>query len=230
MLRNVALLITLVAILPTSNADTLATTRTWTRQLSLVTSGDSWKKDCDLVLFSEGYQSKAKVSLKQKDGLCPLFGPVMLFATDSTDHKSTIVFVEAARGGDGEHTGPILVVYSLSKNEFKKLGEQELFDAIYQRKNDVIVSVTGKVLFSFCDVCDGPDVADLEDNIFIPAELTFGCGGVCVKPTLTKQGSNAFVSLFSARKANALKDRKNEEYSTYANNLERRFSEFIHRK
>jgi hypothetical protein len=230
MLRTLVVILALVACSSTIYAETLAKTRTWSRQFVLEALGDPWKKDCDLVLSGDGFNSKAKISLKQTSGLCPLFGPVMLFATDSADRKSSIVFVEAAHGGDGDHSGPILDVYSLRNSEFKKLGSQELFDANYQRIDGTIVSVTGKVLFSFCDVCDGPDAAGLDDNIFVPAILTIGCGGICVKPHITKHERNDITALFKAGKTRAMEEKENPELQTYVKSLENTFNEFLHRK
>jgi hypothetical protein len=230
MLRTFVFIITLVAWSSNIYAETLAKTRTWSRQFVLEASGDPWKKDCDLVLSGDGFNSKAKISLKQESGLCSLFGPVTLFATDSNDRKSSTVFVEAAHGGDGDHSGPILDVFSLRNNQFKKLGSQELFDANYQRIDGAIVSVTGKVLFSFCDVCDGPDAADPNDNVYVPAILTIGCGGICVKPHISKQERSDIIAIFKAGKTRAMEEKENPELQTYVKSLEKDFNEFLQRK
>jgi hypothetical protein len=124
-------------------------------------------------------------------------------ASDSENRESTYVFFEAARGGDGDHSGPIVEVFRLNKQGFKKLGEQELFEASYHRTGQVITSVTGKVLFSFCNVCDGPEAGEPADNIFVPVRISVGCGGLCIKPTLAKREREALLRKFEERKSKA---------------------------
>jgi hypothetical protein len=213
-----------------SFAATLATSHISKLDISLETAGDPWKDSCSLDLVSKNPKGSAKISLKGKNSLCPLFGPVNLITASSINHNSVIVIVQAAHGGDGEHTGPILDVYSFSKNEFKKLGSQELFDADYQRIDGALASVKGKVLFSFCDVCDGPDAADPNDNIYVPATLTFGCNGICVKPQISKQERNEIISLFNAAKSRAIKEKENPELQSYVLRLEKSFNDFLQRK
>lgn len=230
MFRSFLLTVVLLGCVSVSNAETLATTKTLMRKFTLDAIGDPWSKDCDLILSSEEHKGKAKVSLKQASGLCALFGPVKLYATDSADRKSSIVIVEAAIGGDGDHSGPILQIFSLGKNVFRKLGEQELFDAEYKQTDGSFTSSEGKVLFSFCDVCDGPDAAAPKDNIYVPAKLTLGCGGICVKPHIKSAERNKLIQSFNAAKDRTLKEQGDADYLEFVKKLEKDFNAFLRRK
>ncbi len=161
---------------------------------------------------------------------CSFFGPVTILASESSDFKLTHVFIEGARGGDGAHSGPIVGIYALDEDALRKLGEQEFFDATYQRKEGEIVSVSGKVLFSFCDVCDGPDAAEEGDNIFVPAVITFGCGGICVMPNVSDKERASLVAKFNAQKAVQPANRGSGIDKVFISNLEKEFHEFLSRK
>jgi hypothetical protein len=199
--------------------------------VSVVATGNPWQNDCELNLLAKGPEGKSGISLKENNVLCSLFGPVKLITAKRGDLKANIVIVQAARGGDGDHTGPILDIYSFRNNKFKKLGEQELFDANYQIRSGAISSISGNVLFSFCDVCDGPGARDDEDNVFVSAIITFGCGGICVKPNISNSGRTDLIARFQSTKTQKLKEEDHaQDYLAFVNNLEQRFTEFIHRK
>lgn len=206
----------------------IAKTRTWEWWLSVISTGDAWNEGCKLMLIAENYQAKREVSLKRKGVNCALFGPSQLLSTDAEDRMSTLVIFEAMRGGDGDHSGPIVELYSLTRQGFRKLGEQELFEASYLRKNEQIYAVTGKVLFSLCFDCDGPESSDSEDNIFVPVRLTIGCGGICIKPTLDKKARQATLFKFTERKATASERYTTDEYyHKYIENLQKSLSRLL---
>jgi len=75
-----------------------------------------------------------KPALRETALNCALFGPVHVIASEPMIVNPTLVFFEAARGGDGDHSGPIIEIYRLTNHGFRKLGEQQLFRATYQRK------------------------------------------------------------------------------------------------
>jgi hypothetical protein len=117
-----------------SPSEIVARTQTGQWIISVIAVGDSWNETCALNLVAETYQLKREISLKRPNVKCALFGPIQVTAT-AKDLDSTLVFFEAAHGGDGDHSGPIIEVFKLTKQGFQKLGEQEMFDASYQRKN-----------------------------------------------------------------------------------------------
>lgn len=210
----------------TAHADTLAHAATPNWQFSIVGSDDDMSEDCTLTLVAQGKQGHHQVSLKEKYYGCSFYGPEKITAADAPG--GALVFVEGARGGDGDHTGPVVAVYRLTAKGFKKLGRQELFDAHYNRRNGRIVSVSGKVLFSFCGVCDGPDAAPPEDNIFVPAMLKPGCGGICVKPTVSARQRAAIVTKFEHRKAELAKEKSYyDRDGSDAKKLEQRLRAFL---
>jgi hypothetical protein len=138
---------------------------------------------------------------------CALFGPITLFATASKDYKRLSIVVEAARGGDGDHTGPILEFFALDEQGLRKLGEQALFDASYVRREGELAQIDGKVLFDFCDACDGPQVSD-PANILVPVRITFGCDGICVKASVSPAQAQAIRNRFLSQKKKVLDENK----------------------
>ncbi len=126
-------------------ADVLVQARTWTWRVSVESIGEPWKDDCTLKLVAETYQLKRDINIKRQGVNCALFGPIGIAVSDTENREETYVFLEAARGGDGDHSGPIVEVYRLSKLGLKKLGENELFEASYQRSGQAITSVTVQI-------------------------------------------------------------------------------------
>jgi hypothetical protein len=182
-----------------SMADVVAKARSAKWQLSVESAGELHLPTCTLKLIAESGQVKRVTSIKRPGHACTLFGRVGIAVSDAPNREEVHVFLEAARGGDGDHTGPIVQVFHLDEQGFKKLGEQELFEASYQRSGETITSITGKVLFSLCDTCDGPEVADPEDNIFVPVRLTIGCNGICVTPSANPAERQAILQRFRER-------------------------------
>ncbi|HEY5995257.1 MAG TPA: hypothetical protein VIU46_11740 [Gallionellaceae bacterium] len=212
----------------TAHAELVARAQTGPWQLS-IEAEDATSDDCSVNLVADNHSYEHKISLKRKGGGCSFFGPVMIFGTNSPDYKLTHVFVEGARGGDGDHTGPIVEVFAVNEHGIKKLGEQELFDASYQRKDGEVVSISGKVLFSLCDACDGPDAAGARDNIFVPAVITFGCKGICVKPAVSQEERARIVSRFEAAVTAASKEYGRHVDKAFVKRLRTRLMEFLSR-
>jgi hypothetical protein len=185
-------------------------------------TGEPWKDSCTLQLIAKTHSLKRDISIKQPGVNCALFRPAKITLSDTESRKETIVYFEAARGGDGDHTGPIIEVYRLNNQGFKKLGEKELFETSYQRTGEVIKSITGKVLFSFCNSCDGPDASEPADNILVPVRITLGCGGLCIKSTLTKQEREKVFAIFKERKQKSAEEYYNDaQYEKYVANIEK---------
>jgi hypothetical protein len=187
-------------------SEVVAKTRTWAWTFTVTSEGDPWDKSCKLKLVADTYQLKREINLKKKDVNCALFGPVNMYAAEAPDRESTMLFFEASRGGDGDHSGPIVEAYRLTRAGFKKLGEQELFDATYHRKDEQITSVTGTVLYSFCESCDGPDATDPADNFYVPAKITIGSTGFSIKPMLSKTDRKSLLEKFDSRSAAVMKE------------------------
>ncbi len=226
------LLILAAAILTsTAHADTLVKAHVPSWNVSVETTASDATDDCGLQLVAKGYQGWQSINLKRESVVfCSFFGPVMILASESHDYKLTHVFVEGARGGDGDHTGPIVEIYALDEKALRKLGEQELFDAVYQRKNGEITSVSGSVLFSFCDVCDGPEAAEEGNNFFVPAVITFGCSGICVRPNVSEKERASLIAKFNAQKAALAAEPSSGIDKGYIAKLEKDFHEFLSRK
>jgi hypothetical protein len=207
-----------------SVADVVAKASTWIWRVSVESTGDAWADNCTLKLVAESYELKRDTSIKRQGVNCALFGPVGIAVFDAESRKEAYAFLEAGRGGDGDHSGPIVEVYRLSKQGVEKLGETELFEASYLRSGQVITSVTGKVLFSFCDVCDGPESSEPLENIYVPVRLTIGCGGLCIKPTLAKQERDALLRKFEALKQRTTENNHGDSrYGKFVVNLEKEF-------
>ena len=218
----------LVTCASAAEVENIAATRTWTWQVTISATGEPGTQDCTLDLVAESYKGRQQTSLKRPETLCTLLGPVQVLASEALDFGAVTIFVEAIRGG--EHSGPIVEVFALNASALRKLGEQELFDASYQRNEQTIVAVTGKALFSFCIACGGAD-ANPDDDFFIPATLTIGCDGICVKPTMQRTERAAIEQQFTARKTKLLADLKDDQDGkAHVLATECTFREFLQRR
>ena len=218
----------LIGCASAAEVEQIAATRTWTWQVTVAATGQPGEADCTLDLITESYNGRQQISLKRIETLCTLLGPVQVLAAESLDFGAVQIFVEAIRGG-GEHAGPVVEVFALTDSALRKIGEQELFDASYQRHDQTIVAVTGKKLFSFCVICGGPD-ANPDDDFFIPATLTIGCDGLCVTPTIKRAERTAIEKQFAERKAKLLAEVKDEPSAqTRILATERVFRQFLQR-
>lgn len=118
----------------------------------------------------------------------------------------------------------------LTKKGLKKLGEQELFDATYHRKDEQITKVTGTVLYSLCDVCDGPDASDPADNFYIPAKITAGQTSISVKPTISKQEKKVLLEKFDSQAKIDLKEKEHDkDFENYAKAVRKELGSFLGR-
>jgi hypothetical protein len=199
----------------------LAFTRTPPWGLTILESGASHSSDCQVWLRASTNGAERRISLKREFFNCALYGPIALFATASKDYKRLSIVVEAARGGDGGHTGPILEFFSLDEQGLRKLGEQELFDASYVRRERQLTQVSGTALFSLCDTCDGPDVTSPAENIYVPVRITFGCDGICVKAAVNPSQAEAIRKTFLNKKKKALAQGSSEPgYSRHVEEIE----------
>lgn len=224
--RTFPVLLAALLIGSLAHADTLAQAATKTWQISLQGSEEDTGEDCTLNLVANGPAGRYEISAKDKGYRCSFYGPVKITAGE--EPEGALVFVEGARGGDGDHTGPVLDVYRLTTKGFRSLGRQELFDAQYHSRDGRIVSVSGKVLFSFCAVCDGPEAAAEEDNIFVPATLRVGCGGLCVRPEASAKQRAAIVARFERRKAELAQDKSYaDDGGADTKKLERKLRAFL---
>lgn len=211
-----------------------ASTPSW--QLAIIGSTEDFSDDCKLDLVATSRRGDGKhhyaASLRGKYSACGFFGPLQIVAGEgkpgegkpSEGTNGTLVFVEGVRGGDANHTGPVVMVFRLSAQGMRKLGEQELFHAQYRRRAGRIVSVSGNVLFTFSPEADDPLDAPAGDKIFVPATLRPGCGGICVRPAVTAKQRAAIIRRFESRRAELLKNKDYyQEDGDYVKGLSRRF-------
>ena len=94
----------------------------------------------------------------------------------------------------------------------RKIGEVELFSANYIRDNQQIQSITGRMLFSFCTVCDGPEAAAPGDNIFVPVQIHIGGDDLEIKTTATFAERKVLWRQFHERKQVAQEEHRDEAY------------------
>lgn len=201
-------------------AEIVARSQTWAGSVSLVRDGNAWTDSCSLDLVAQFQQIPHRVRLKRPTTNCSLFGPVQIMLSEARDHREGLIVVEAARGGDGDHTGPLLEVFRVDKTTIQKLGEVELFSATYVRKAQEIQFIEGRLLFSLCTACDGPEAAEPNDNIFVPVRVSINRDGLAVVPTVTSAERTAIWSRFQQRKGAAEKEYGNAtQIASLAKNL-----------
>ena len=191
----------------------IAKTRTWSWLISVRSEGTPSKESCRLELVAEGFRGKNAINIKRKGINCGLYGPVRIYASEAWDRKSTIVLLEAMRGGDGDHTGPVVEAFRLSHLGFMKLGEAEIFDATYHIKDGQILYVTGHISFSL--QMQSPAWPNMEDSIAVPVVMTLGARSVWLRPTISKKERELLVQKFEAKTAALLEGHDDEFTSTY---------------
>jgi len=190
--------------------------------LSIVASGLSYLENCELNLVAEAHNFRRATSLRRSFHNCMLYGPIQITASKVSQDGTAFVFVEAVRGGDGDHTGPIVEVFHLGLTGFRKIGELELFDATYPREEGNILVLSGKVLFDFCDVCDGPDAS--EDKIFVPVQVKILPYSLTVRSTLNVTGKASVAKEFEKMKNERVAEiGQSRNYPEYVRKLEERF-------
>lgn len=210
--RTLCFLCLIAACSAVTAADIVARSRTWAGSVSLELNGDPWTEECSLNLLAHFQQTSHRINLKRPYVNCSLFGPAQIVLSESPNHRAALVIVEAARGGDGDHSGPILEFFHLDKSALRKIDEVELFSASYFRKGQQIHSVTGRMLFSFCTVCDGPEAADPQDNIFVPVRVLVREDALAIESTATRAKRTALWRKFQTRKHAAIQEYGDEAY------------------
>ena len=214
----------------THAAEILARVRTPPWIFTLERSGDGFDDKCTLELIGSQYQRTCRTSLKHEFYKCSVFGSIQIIASSSADFIESLVIVEAGRGGDGDHTGPILQVFKLRNGIYQRIGEQELFNAVYERKNGKIETIFGEILFNFCQVCDGPGASEVEDRIFVPVRLRIEENSIRLTPLISKLQGENIKKQFLARKGEVLtRKQETSKYKDYIEKLEKELWDLLSR-
>jgi hypothetical protein len=231
MIHRLVLISILLAIpIPAAAGQLIARVELGRYTLSLVAIGDRYNEGCGLDLVAESHKFRRAVSLKHPIYNCATYGAVQVTASHLPGEETPLVFVEASRGGDGDHTPPIVEIFRLGLQGFRRIGRVELLDATYIRDGRRISALTGKVLFNFCDTCDGWEVSPAV--VFVPARVTILPDKILVSPNLDPPAKAAIVAQFDAVKAEALSENKGAQnetakYAHYVQLLEHRFRDFL---
>lgn len=202
----------------------LASVRTYTASIVVEREGNPWESACSVSLVGRIGRRDLQASLKRPESNCSFFSQIKLTLSETGAREEALIVVEAARGGDGDHTGPILEFFSADSSSLKKLGELELFSAKYHRDNGKLQSISGRVLFSFCSVCDGPEAAEPADNLFVPVQVTIVAGKLIVAAACTEAEKRKIWQRFQQRKKIALREDGNKQEVAL---LERRLAELL---
>src|SRR3990172_7671767 len=116
--RLFALISVFLAPLSVSAEEILARVQTGRYNLSIVASGLSNLENCELNLVAEAHNFRRASNLRRSFYNCMFFGHIQITASKVSQDGTAFVFVEAARGGDGDHTGPIVQVFHLGPTGF----------------------------------------------------------------------------------------------------------------
>jgi hypothetical protein len=184
---------------------------------SVISEGRPWEKSCKLIFQVKDGQSKKELNIKRQEHGCLMLGPVQLYVSASTDSPITIIYLESDRGDDSGSTGPIVETFQLSNNSLKKLGEYELYDALFQRHNQKITSVTGNALVSLCETCEYPVSLNEDENFFVPVTMKVAQRGLSVKTTLKLNERSQLLSKFDAEVKKISEDPESASFPEFAN-------------
>ncbi len=125
-------------------------------------------------------------------------------------------------GGDGDHTGDILMVFALRLAEGRpsKVLEYPLEEATIEAKEGVIL-IRGRHVLSFCNGCDGWEVSSPEDLFFVPVEIALP--GPTIHATLSAKDSEALLLKVEAAANRNKKEQaqwhKNGSYNKFADSV-----------
>ena len=122
-----------LACLPVFAAEVVAQVESSKRSIAVVTEGNEWQPDCLLDLVETSGTGNHRFSLKRPGLHCSLFGPTKIALSDGDANNEVVIVIESVRGGDGDHTGPLVEVFSLAAEGFSKRGELELYDVAWLR-------------------------------------------------------------------------------------------------
>lgn len=193
----VLIIITLINI-PILKSDILGKLYLNNCEIYILQEGDKYNKDaCMLKLVEKTPNLTFEYDLKKQYFGCTMYA-VKLFADFNDEKESKKIFLESRFGGDGWHTGPIIQIFLVSLNGIDKLGEQELYDLQYIKKNNQIIAIEGNVLFSTCLMCDDP-AGSPSDNFFIPTKIFFNRKGLNIFPTISITQKDILKEQFEQR-------------------------------
>ncbi len=203
MLLNRIIFIALAMFAASAQALALATAHTASWEFSVeMPDGPGAGDKCELV--AKNAKMQIGINVSGKDFHCEFLYPVKLTAGEAADGKSALVFLEGSRGGENSHTTRLVEVYALGAEGFSKLGREEFFPAAYVRRGGEIVSVVGRVMFAVDPLVDGLSGKEEGKEVFVPAVLTPGSSGVCVRPSITGYEKKALIEKFNAVKEGAV--------------------------
>ncbi len=174
---------------------------------SLIGEKDSkWDESCSLELVVSYWQVEHRAQLRHPIVYCSLYGPVQIVSSETKDGNASLIFVEASRGGDGDHTGILIQAFWISQKEFKKLGEVELFSASYIRRRQKIQAIEGELQFSFSPSSPNLHYTNSRDDIYVPVRVTVDRSGLKVRTTATSAERKAIWRHFRMRRDGAKYD------------------------
>lgn len=232
MLKKLISAAVVVVLLPNLGfaAETVAKVTYRDSTYSVVSEGRPWEKSCKLKFQVKNGQSKKELSIKRKEHGCLMLGPVQLYVSASTDAPTTIIYLESDRGDDSGSTGPIIEVFESTNESLKKLGEYEVFNAVFHRHEQQITSVTGNALFSLCDYCEYPVSLNDEENFFVPVVMKVTQQGLSVKTTLKSDGRRQLLKRFDTEiKKSSEKSDSPVSFNQFANKKRKKLEALLNR-
>lgn len=212
-------------------AETIAKVTYRDSNYSVISEGRPWEKSCKLTFQTKNGQLKRELSIKREEHGCLMLGPVQLYVSASTDDLTTIIYLESDRGDDSGSTGPIIEAFESTRDSLKKIGEYELFDALFHRQEQQIASVTGNALFSLCDYCEYRVSLNEEENFFVPVTMKVTKQGLLVKASLNSDERKQLLKRFDAVvKKMSEKSDSLVSFSQFANKKRKKLEALLNRK
>ena len=152
--------------------------------------------------------------------------------------SSKWLITQARYGGDGEHTENILMIFELYEhpservmrrsNNVNKIFQYSISNVEFSLSDGFLSKVSGEVIETLCDVCDGWEASSPGDVFRIPVEIHIP--SLAIQPTLTCSQSKTLMNKLNNQVKANIKEQLgygNKTYPEYANEVKNRINSLL---
>ena len=197
-----------------------------------------------LFLLSNSVYAAGQVerALKNADLSIPYYGDTFYGQPKAqivniSRHSSWLI-TQARYGGDGHHSENILMIFELHdhpserimerSNNVNKIFQYSLSNVILKFSGDYLATISGEVIETLCDVCDGWEASSPGDIFHIPIDIHVP--SLVIQPTLSCPQAKALLVQLRNQGESNIKEQLgygNESYPEYANRVVDRITDLL---
>jgi hypothetical protein len=130
---------------------------------------------------------------------------------------------QARYGGDGEHSENILMIFDLYEhpserimkrsNNVNKIFQYPISNVKFTFSGEYLSKISGEIIETLCDVCDGWEVSSPGDIFQIPIEIYIP--SLIIKPTLSRAEAKELLSKLDKQATANIKEKLGYGNKTY---------------